>query len=71
MSKNPEKLILNPVHNTFKKIPMHYVDYPFLDFSYEIRWTRELVPIEIYSRNITDIHNINDYKINYLIKNIL
>ena len=61
MSKNPEKLILNPVHNTFKKIPMHYIDYPYLDFFNEIRWTRELVPNEIYSRNIENIYNIDDY----------
>ena len=62
MSKNPKKLILNPVHNTFKRIPMHYIDYPCLDFSHEIRWTRELVPIEISIKKISDMENINSYK---------
>ena len=50
MSKNPKKLILNPIHNTFNKIPMRYIDYPYLDFFNEIKWTRKLVPIEIISK---------------------
>jgi len=59
---NPKKLVLNPIHNTFKRIPMHYINYPYLDFSYEIRWTRKLVPIEISTKNISDMENINSYK---------
>lgn len=61
MSKNPEKFVLNPLHNTFKKIPMHYIDYPYFDFFNEIKWTRKLVPNEIYSRDVKNIYNINDY----------
>ena len=64
MSKNPKKLILNPIHNTFNKIPMRYIDYPYLDFLNEIKWTRKLVPIEIYSRDIKNISNPNEYNIN-------
>ena len=43
---------------------MKYINYPYLDFSHQIRWSRKRVPIELYSQDIKNISDVNEYKIN-------
>ena len=64
MSTYPPKFILNPINSSFKIFPMKYINYPYLDFSHQIRWSRKRVPIELYSQDIKNISDVNKYKIN-------
>jgi hypothetical protein len=60
MSNSPNYLVCNPIHNGFNQAPMVYKVKQYLDLFDEIRYKRELEPIQLY-KEIPDTADPNCY----------
>jgi len=65
--KQLEYLIMNPVYNKYKYIPLRKGWTLQLNMFNEIVYVEDLLPIKLYHNIKDDLTNINDYNLNHFI----